>query len=467
LNIRISTLWDARREKRVVRSAVILALLTAGLSTAQTTDQGEQDEYQGPQILSRTASEAGERGGAPISFRPYGNVAYVYDSGLLADTVNSQGQLINPGAQQGIDAGFGVIGSRRWRFDQISLDYHGNYTHYSPDAFFNGTTQYLGLNYTHVFSPRWNITLRENGGVSPYSYGQLAYVPMITPGLNGVPTNELFDNRTIFSQSGVDFTYQRTRRLSFQFGGDGFLVRRRSTALAGLNGGDGHFDVAYRFSKKQTLTANFSYAYYGYQRAFGNANTETLNLGYAVTLGRYWNLSLQAGVARTNNLGLTQIPYDPAIAAIVGPGYTTVVINPTRYVPLGAVSPGRRFERASLTFLYSRAVSPGNGVYLLSLGQTANINYSYVALKALTFSFFGGYSDLDSLGQQISAYRSLNTGAGATYKLGRSVFATFRYDYRHYNAGGLQGVGGQFQKNENRLSLGLAFSPGEKPLPIW
>lgn len=438
------------------------------MAAAQTSDSNQEGEYQGPQILSRSAEDVGERGGAPISFRPYADVSYVYDNGLLADSVNSQGQLVSVGAQQGISAGFGLIGSRRWHFDQLSVDYHGNYTDYSPSGYFNGTSQFLGLSYIHVFSPRWTIALRETGGITPYSYGEAAYVPQASPSLNsGVPTNELFDNQTMFSQTGVDFTYQRTRRLSFRFGGDGFIVRRRSAALAGLSGGSGHFDAAYRLTKKQTVSATFTYAYYGYQKAFGNANTEALNFGYSVTLGRYWNLSLQGGAARANNLGLILVPLDPAIAAIVGPGYTTVVFNPTKYVPLGAISLSRGFEHASLAFLFSRTTTPGNGVYLLSTAQNANVSYSYVALKRLTFSFFGGYSDLNSLGQQISAYRSLNSGGGATYKLARVVFATLRYDYRHYNAGGLQGVSGQFQKDENRISIGLAFSPGEKPLPIW
>ena len=457
---------ENRLRSRTIIQIVFLGILSSALAAGQSG--GEEGEYQGPQILSRSSAEIGERGGAPIAFRPYADISYVYDNGLLADSVNPQGQLVSAGAQQGISAGFGILGSRRWRFDQLSLEYHGNYTNYTPLSYFNGTSQYLGLNYTHVFSPRWAVTLRENGGITPYSYGELANVPQATPTLNsGVPTNELFDNRTMFSQTGVNFAYQRTRRLSFQFGGDGFLVRRRSAALAGLNGGTGHVDAAYRVTKKQTVSLSFVYAYYDYQKAFGNANTQTLNLGYSATLGRHWNLSLQAGMARANNLGLILVPLDPAIAAIVGPGYTTVVFHPTKYFPTGAATLARSFEHASLTFLYSRTTTPGNGVYLLSKAQNANVTYSYVARKRLTFSFFGGYSNLDSVAQQISAYGSLNAGAGATYKLSRAVFGTFRYDYRHYTAGGLPGVTGQFQKDENRLSLGLAFSPGEKPLPIW
>jgi len=38
----------------------------------------------------------------------------------------------------------------------------------------------------------------------------------------------------------------------------------------------------------------------------------------------------------------------------------------------------------------------------------------------------------------------------------------FRYDYRHYTT-----QNNIYQKDSNRLTLGLAFSPGETPLAIW
>jgi hypothetical protein len=46
--------------------------------------------------------------------------------------------------------------------------------------------------------------------------------------------------------------------------------------------------------------------------------------------------------------------------------------------------------------------------------------------------------------------------------LGRETHIEMRYDYRHYTT-----QNNFYQKDSNRVSLGLAFSPGETPLAIW
>lgn len=449
----------------MTKPILFLGLIAVGLAGAQTS--GDSGQYQGPEILSRNKPDVGQRGGAPLSFRPYADVSYVFDAGLTPVSVNSTNTLNTAGDQNGVTAGFGLIGTKRWHFDQLSLEYRGNYTYYTPSAYFNGTSQYFGLDYTHIFNPRWVINLREHAGITPYSYGQTAYLSLSNTDLTGVPTNELFDNRTMFSQTSVDVTYQRTRRLSFSFGGDGYLIRRRSRALSGLNGGTGRVDAAYRVTRRQTVSASYGYAYYGYQRVFGNADAQNFALGYSAALTRGWSLALDAGAYRSRTLGVVRVPIDPAIALIVGYGYTNIVINPVTYAPMLEGRLSRKFERASLSFLGSQTTSPGNGVYLLSKSKNASVNYSYVALKNYTFSFFGGYSRLQSVAQQVGAYDSFNAGAGATYKLRSFAFLTFRYDYRHYTAQNSNTSGGQYVKNENRLSLGVAFSPGEKPLAIW
>jgi hypothetical protein len=443
----------------------VLGVTLAGLAGAQSSDQ--QDQYQGPEILSRNQTDIGQRGGALLNFRPYADLSYVFDDGLTPVSVTSTNNLNTPGPASGINAGFGVIGSKRWHFDQLNLEYRGGYTYYTPATYFNGTSQYLGLDYTHIYSPHLSINLRENAGVTPYSYGDIASVQLKNTDLIGVPTNELFDNQTIFAQSGVDVTYQRTRRLSFSFGGDAYLIRRRSQALGGLTGGRGRADAAYRIAKTQTISASYSYAYYDYQKTFGNADTESYTLGYSTTWAKRWNFGLEAGVLRSRSLGIIQVPLDPAIAIIVGYGYTNIVVKPVNYSGTGEIKLSRRFEHSDLSFLASDGSNPGNGVYSLSKSQVATVNYSYVALKHTTFSFFGGYSALKSVAQQIGAYKSFNGGVGGTYKLSHATFLTFRYDYRHYSAGSSPTLNTQFLKTESRVSVGLAFSPGEKPLPIW
>src|SRR5206468_4326015 len=143
--------------------------------------------------------------------------------------------------------------------------------------------------------------------------------------LYAVPTNELFDNRTDYLQGRVDLTFQKSLRLSFNFGGELFLVRRRSLALASLNGYNGHTDVSYRLTKRQTITASFERTQFDYLRQFGNSNITTFAGGYALGVGRRWDFSSRLGAARVDALGLTKVNVDPAIAAIVGQNTAVVV----------------------------------------------------------------------------------------------------------------------------------------------
>jgi len=94
-------------------------------------------QYQGPSILSRNQNLTGERGGRLLDFRFYGEVTGIYDDGLTPVSVDSSGTVSNPGLQGGVEAGFGVIGSRTWKQDYLSVDYHGAARHYT-NSFYDG-----------------------------------------------------------------------------------------------------------------------------------------------------------------------------------------------------------------------------------------------------------------------------------------------------------------------------------------
>jgi hypothetical protein len=111
---------------------------------------------------------------------------------------------------------------------------------------------------------------------------------------------------------------------------------------------------------------------------------------------------------------------------------------------------------------YAMGVSPGNGVYLTSRQTSATAGYSYTGYRRWTFALNSGYSELSSIGQTLGKYTNVQGGTGVTYKVGRETHIQFRYDYRHYTTQNTI-----YQKDSNRVSLGLAFSPGETPLAIW
>jgi hypothetical protein len=417
--------------------------------------------YEGPSILSRDKSLIGERGGKLIDFRFYGEVTGIYDTGLTSLATNSQGQLVDNGAQTGVEAGYGVIGSRKWRRDRLSVDYKGSYRHYSGGGF-GGSDQYLNLAYAHQLKRRLTIDLKENVGTTTQSNGGFAYLPLTNTDLFAVPANELFDLRTNFLQSRVDMTWQQSARLSFNLGGEGFVVRRSSLALAGLNGYNARANVAYRLTRRQTVSAAYDYTYFDFQRSFGNAKIQGVVLGYSLGLSRKWDFSIQAGGERVEDLGLNQVAVDPAIAAIIGTNSATVTFFRTLYVPEADVRLIRRFDRQSITLGYSLGVVPGDGVYLASKQTAVTLGYSYVGFRRITVGANASYNELSAVGQTIGKYTNSQGGIAATYKLVGATHLQMRYDYRHYTTQNTI-----FQKDSNRLSIGLAFSPGDTPLAIW
>src|SRR5207302_9126809 len=130
---------------------------------------------------------------------------------------------------------------------------------------FDGTDQFLNMAYSHQLKRHITLDLKETAGIVSLANGEFAYVPLSNTDLFAVPANELFDNRTQFLQSRLDLVWQKTARWPFAFGGEGFLVRRRSLALAGLNGYSGRANVAYRLSRRQTLSGNYEYTSFDFQ----------------------------------------------------------------------------------------------------------------------------------------------------------------------------------------------------------
>ena len=436
------------------------AAAQAGQDVAQDQQAAEQT-YAGPSILSRDKSLIGERGGKLIDFRFYGEINGVYDSGLVALSVDPQGNVPNIGAY-GVEAGFGAIGTHRWIHDALSLEYRGTYRHYTNHSYFDGTDQFLNLAYSHRLSRHITMDLKETVGTVSLANGEFSYLPLTNTDLFAVPANELFDNRTSFLESRVDLVWQKTARLSFAVGGQGFLVRRRSLALAGLNGYNTRANVAYRLSRRQTISADYEYTHFDFQRLFGFAKMQTASIGYSIGLSRRWDFATQLGGNRVETSGLTQIALDPAIAQIVGRNVAIVTFSRTLYVPMAEVRLIRRFDRSAFTLSYNLGISPGNGVFLTSRQNTAAASYSYTGYRRLTASLTASYTELAAVGQTLGKYTSYQAGAGTTYKLGRATHIEVRYDFRHYTT-----QDAFYLKNSQRILVGLAFSPGETPLAIF
>ncbi|HYK19001.1 MAG TPA: hypothetical protein VEV37_13310 [Bryobacteraceae bacterium] len=66
------------------------------------------------------------------------------------------------------------------------------------------------------------------------------------------------------------------------------------------------------------------------------------------------------------------------------------------------------------------------------------------------------------MGHSLPPYTSVQAGGGITYRIASGFHLQLRYDYRHYGTQYLL-----YKIDSNRVSVGMAYSPGDAPLAIW
>jgi hypothetical protein len=434
---------------------LVMACVFASTATAQLSD------YLGPGILTRGAGTIGTRSGQQVSLHFYAGLNGIYDNGLEPLSLDSNGNLVRVNGLYGVEANLGAYGTHEWKRAQLSLDYTGDFHHYSNGSYYDGIDQQLLLGYTYQKSSRLVFDLRGVGGMFSQYGGTIAgaYVPL---DVVVTPTTPIFDSRAYFLQAGMDATYLLSARTSFTVGGAGFAVRYRSNLLTDLNGYSLHGSIQHRLSRTASIGVGYQHSHYDFPPAFGEADIDGYSVFYGGQLGRFWTVSLQGGLYRAEVQGLQQVALDPAIAALLGVNSTIQTFYAVNQIPSGSASLTRRFKQASLSFNYSRGVTPGNGVYLTSRSEFAGATYSYTGVRKTNFSVTAGENSLASLGQSIQTYRQFTGGAGVTYALLRELHLMARYDARHQEIN-LAG----YRQTSYRIAFGLVFSSGDVPLSLW
>ena len=422
-------------------------------------------QYAGPAILSRgeapTAMAADQ-----IAFRPYLSITGVYDTGLAGVSVNSQGEIGN-GSSPGVEFAGGISGIHSWKHTKVGLDYHGDVREYTKATYYDSTDQTLLLGITHLFTRHVTLVLNEAAGIFSLDYGALglpASVPF-DPSTLSIPVTDFFDNRTIYVSTLANLIYQRTARLSFSFGGSGYLNRRRSTALYGVTGATAQADMEYRVSRSTTIGAMYNYNHYSFTRILSDADMHGAAGTFARRLTATLELTLYGGFLRVENEGVQDVSIDPAIAALLGISSTQLSVNHSvRYVPNASGRLSQGFKKGVAYLAGGRTVTPGNGLFLTSQMTNITAGYTYTGIRRWSFNVSAARNDGVSIGNivngdyrdttgMVSISRDLTkklhvVGGGWVHQYGSSDFA--QYNRRVYEA-----------------RIGLQFAPGDVPLRIF
>jgi hypothetical protein len=254
-----------------------------------------------------------------IDFRPFVEVSGVYDTGLSGVAVNSQGQLGNA-TGEGVELTAGISGVHSWKHTKLGLDYRGSVRRYTHATSYDSTDQSLMLGIAQQLSRHVSLTLNESAGLFSRNFGLpgLSQTVPFDPSTTYAPTTDFFDNRAEYLSTQANVIFQKTARLSFSMGGDGFLVRQSSSSLYGATGATAHADVQYRLTRRTTLGANYSFTHFDFVRVLSSTDMHNVSGVFSVRLSRWLEFSAEGGMARAETKFIQNVPIDPAIAALIG-----------------------------------------------------------------------------------------------------------------------------------------------------
>ena len=440
-----------------MRRSTALYILTLFTLLTPLTLYGQG--YGGPSLLSRGGNTPGKRGRAPVDFNFYASVRGAYESGLIGPTLNDNGNL-DSAVVKGVQAEVGVYGAHSWRRTSIGLDYRGDYRNYSQFSSFNGSNQALSLDIQHQ-RRRMGFFLREAGGTTNRAFGGFSAPAFVDSQNFGVPLNEVYDSRVYFSQTSGGMVYRTSARTSFQVSGDGFIVKRRTRALIGLQGYRGGGRVEHRLTRTDTVGLQYDYIHFEYPRVFGSSGVHMVSATYQKAFTRNLTGEFTGGFYQSHTIGTQRVTLSPEVAAILGRSMGVEAFDRTDTEPRIEGKLSYTLEHSKLTFGLTSGVGPGNGLYLTSRQDSVNGGYSYTGIRRLSLGLSAGYTRYRSLALTLGGYNTVQGGGGLSYKLRDNVNFTVQVDRRKFDSPGVSGRTG------TAITAGLSFSLSKLPLSIW
>jgi hypothetical protein len=424
-------------------------------------------QYGGPAVLTRGQAPVA-MAPSQIDFRPFLEVNAGYDAGLNGVSVDPSGNSTNS-SSTALEATAGVSGLHSWKHTTLGLDYRASFRHYTRQSFYDGTDQLLLMSLTHMITRHIMFSLREDAGLYSQNYAapSLQQTVPFDPATAYVPTADFFDNRTMYFSTQADLQVQLSTRLSFDVGADGFMTRRRSTALYGVSGAGARGDFQYRLSRRTTIGVGYTYTHYSYNGIFSSTDLHTLVGSYAVRLTRTVELSATGGATRYENKFVQNVPIDPAIAAVIcvpgQPCGSTQVTYGINIIPSITARLSKVVPRGIVFLNGGHAVTPGNGLFLTSTSTVVGGGYSYTGLRKWGISTSLNYMTSDSVGNVTGRYSSIVASASLSRQVFRATHAVLSFNARQYGSNDFK----NYNKWAYSVRAGFGFTPGDIPIRLW
>lgn len=426
---------------------------------------GGSGGFGGPAVLGRGAgSGTGQRGGADMGISAFAGILGTYDGGLTGFALDSSGKISNSVAA-GVDGFAGVFGSKRLRRGSVGINYSGHYRNYPGLAAFNGVDQQLGFFTNRQLTKRSMVAFFASAMTTNRPFGNSFGGGTLDPTIGSIfgPNGEIFDNRIYFANGNLEYSYQKSARLTYSLSGSGFITRRTGNVLFGVNGTSTNAVVSYRVSRRQTISAGHQFIFFNFTRNFGDTYGNGAFGGWAMQLGKRTDLSLQGGFLRMESLGLTSATVDPVIAALIGISRVSEVFYSVSILPTAQVSFNYRVSRLhTLSMNGGIAATPGNGIINTARSTFAGGSYYYSGIRNIGLGANLAYIKMASLIGNNQAFESIQSSVNANKRLTNQIFFTISAGNRRFLGNNLNG----FKRSSLQLSAGFTWSPREVPISI-
>jgi hypothetical protein len=221
--------------------------------------------------------------------------------------------------------------------------------------------------------------------------------------------------------------------------------------------------VQYRFTRRSTIGANYTYSHFGYHGIFSASDVHGVNGTYALQINRALEVSVFGGFSRAETKIVESVPTAPAIAILLGLPVYPQIIHSIGYTPTFSGRLSRTFSRGVLFCSGGRSVTPGNGLFLTSVATNALAGYAYTGLRRWSLSLRSAYFTAKSSGNILGAYGDVTGTLSASRQLFRYVHAVAAFTAVQYQSPAFNG----YNRLTYNATLGLGFAPGDFPLRLW
>jgi hypothetical protein len=430
-------------------------------------------QYAGPAILSRGEAPAAMT--APtLDFAFSMALTANYTNGLVGVGTNAQGQLVSK-ASYGGGATLGASGAHSWKHTRIGLNYSGSFYDYATASYFAGISQGISLSLTHQFSRHVSFSLGESAGwftMFPPATVGLNSAVSFDPSQSNIPTTDFYDNRTIYSSTMANLSYQASTRLSFSMGGGYFTDLRRSSGLYSANGESAMADMQYRLSRRATLGSSYGFSHYAYTGSTGGAFVNSATVSLSMRFNRWTELSAFGGASRVSSRFEQTVPINPALLAILCPPSLvatcpltggTVINNHLLWAPDFGIRFSRSFQRGVAYLSAGESITPGNGLFLTSRSESASAGYGYSGLRKWSLNLGVSYVRALSLGNIQGGYGQVSGAFGVSHQIVGKLSFVSSFSATDYRSGSFT----PYNRLIYSASAGLGFSTKNIPVRFF